>query len=233
MLFKRILRLLFPERCRCCGKLLVYPQEALCPACRSEYESAKKRLCAHCKRPYTECRCRPDEYSGAVAEYACLFKYRKDLLGGALILSLKRRKDREAAKILALDMAKLLKRRVLAGENTVVTYLPRGRSAVAETGTDQSYVLAKRTAKYAGMPFMKTLKRRRNTGKEQKELTKAERVSNADASFAFAGDHYKVAGKRVILVDDITTTGASCAACARILKENGARDVVVLTPGRA
>ncbi len=106
---------------------------------------------------------------------------------------------------------------------TVVTYCPRSPAKVRKIGTDQAERIARRLAARLELPFEPLFTRR--DGVEQKQLDVEERKSHAKHAYALRRGA-SVAVKRVILVDDIVTTGASMAACTQVLVDGGALSVV-------
>ncbi|MEZ5402582.1 MAG: ComF family protein [Bryobacteraceae bacterium] len=97
-------------------------------------------------------------------------------------------------------------------------------------GFNQAELLAAEVARRTGMPVAKILSR--ESRPVQAGLSSAERRRNAAGAFA-ARRLDAVAGSRVLLVDDVLTTGSTVAACARVLKRAGAVRVSVLTLARA
>ena len=85
-------------------------------------------------------------------------------------------------------------------------------------------MLAKSLAEKLEVPFITALKRV-GTAKKQRTLTPEERALNVKGKFEINCD---VSGKRLILIDDVVTTGSTVGECAKILKENGAKAVYVL-----
>ena len=227
-----IFSLLLPRKCRFCGKKLMKNDRALCPVCRGEYESAKRRVCQKCKRQYLECNCRAATVDRSIIRFVSLFRYKKNTPGGALILSLKDRRDKEALGLLAGDMAKALKRAGVMNENCAVTFVPRSPKAKREKGVDQSYELARRIGETLGLPLYKALKAESDR-QSQKELSFKERAERASHLYKPTKNCAALRGKRVILIDDVCTTGATVSSCAAALAAAGAADVVVLTAGRA
>jgi ComF family protein len=106
--------------------------------------------------------------------------------------------------------------------------VPLGRARERARGFNQAALLAERLARALGPPVRGWLARTRST-RPQSELGAAERRANVrDAFHARPG----VRGRHVIVVDDVLTTGATAAECARALREAGARVVGVLTVAR-
>ncbi|MCE5307024.1 MAG: ComF family protein [Acidobacteriales bacterium] len=98
-------------------------------------------------------------------------------------------------------------------------------------GFNQSYLLARELSRRTGIPVVGALRRKRSTA-SQASLSRAERRRNVRGAFEPRRDA-DVGGLRVLLVDDVLTTGATANACAAVLKRAGASCVTVLTLARA
>jgi len=98
-------------------------------------------------------------------------------------------------------------------------------------GFNQSELLAREVGERAGLPVAAAVRRLRHTP-PQAGLSGKERRKNVEGAFAIRRPD-RVRGKRVLLVDDVLTTGSTASACARALKEAGARYVAVLALARA
>lgn len=130
------------------------------------------------------------------------------------------------AKQLVLRLRPILRRENWTAENSLLTYCPRGRQKRLETGTDQSERIGKIVAKELGIPFVPLI--RRVGGQEQKMLGGTARAVNARGGFA-AARGADAAGKQVMLLDDIVTTGASMAACANVVWDVGAVRILAVS----
>jgi len=98
-------------------------------------------------------------------------------------------------------------------------------------GFNQSELLARAIARRYGMPVSPVLRRVRATA-VQAGLSHSARRANVEGAFRVRRG-VSLEGLRVLLVDDVMTTGATASACARALKQAGARYVAVLTLARA
>jgi ComF family protein len=108
---------------------------------------------------------------------------------------------------------------------TVISFLPRSAEARRKIGYDQAERLAKALAKSASLPYQPLFTRQRN-GLAQKMLRRSERVENVRGAFALRQEVY---GKRVVLVDDLVTTGAGMAEAAKLLYRADAADVIAVS----
>jgi predicted amidophosphoribosyltransferase len=114
-------------------------------------------------------------------------------------------------------------------ETWSVCAIPLHASRYHQRLYDQAELLASELAKCLGLPFIGALERTRAT-QRQVGLSEAARVANVDGAFRAVAN---VTGRRLLLVDDVFTTGSTARAAARALIEAGALEVVVVTVARA
>jgi ComF family protein len=100
-----------------------------------------------------------------------------------------------------------------------------------QRGFNQSELLAGAIARRRGIPAVRALRRVRPT-QTQAGLSNTERRKNVAAAFQARRAAGTLAGRRVLLIDDVMTTGSTAAACARVLKRAGVASVVLLTVAR-
>ncbi|HML46195.1 MAG TPA: double zinc ribbon domain-containing protein [Clostridia bacterium] len=228
-----LLDLLFPKDCVClgCGRLLVDDAERqLCSDCAEALRPLEGPRCPVCNAP-TEggglckaCVRLPD-----IARVPGSAPYAYADTAQALVHALKFQQVRIAAVPLALGMLEILPKDF---DNLVPVPLHRRRER--ERGFNQARLLCEALAERGGPPVLDALVRARAT-KPQSKLPEAERWKNLVGAFyepfTVLGDlaTQPVAGKRLILVDDVRTTGATTAACAEALYAGGCREVRVCT----
>jgi ComF family protein len=100
-----------------------------------------------------------------------------------------------------------------------------------ERGFNQSARVARLVARELGIPHMKHAIRRSPSSSPQALLTRSDREKNVSGHFAVC-DAKALRGRRILLIDDVLTTGYTASECARVLKEAGAASVVTLVCAR-
>ena len=138
-----------------------------------------------------------------------------------LVVGLKFRARPEAARILAAGLAEALRRTRVPGD--LVVPVPLSVRRRRRRGYDQARLLARATARALGLAVRPSALRRRRHTAPQSGLTPAARRRGPRG--AFLARRRAVAGRCVILVDDVLTSGATAWACARALRRSGARAV--------
>lgn len=236
---RTVSRMLFPRRCIGCGcPIDGNSGGAFCSRCLTQYMQARTCSCPSCGEALALCRC-VALGDGNVPLYS-LLPYRPAQINDTVSRLLLNRKTRlnPAAEDFLAEQISALCECVIAergGERAdwVLTYPPRSTKKRREVGHDQSEVLTKRLSSLTGIPMIVCLERVSGADTAQKSLGAAERAENAQESYVlsrrFAED---IRGKRVLLIDDIATTGATLSACASILTSAGAAAVIAVTGAR-
>ncbi len=228
------LDLVLPPRCLSCGAQVADPN-ALCSACWSELEFIADPICAACGRPLEHdagpggrcaaCLAQPPIYDRARA----VLRYGDDSRG--MILSFKHADRIDSASAFATWMARSGSQ--LLSEADVIAPVPLHYRRLVWRRYNQSALLALRLGKLADRPVVVDLLRRTRATPSQAGLGARERRRNvAGAILANPARHGSIKGRRVLLIDDVLTTGATVGACARALKRAGASAVDVLTLSR-
>ena len=206
--------------CRAClAKPEPLAAEYFCVQCRSPFLSRfpldDQGRCALCRRGVR----------GFDAAYSFGF-YEAELRG--LIHLFKYGRIRTLAKPLGKLLARALPRDQAFD---VIIPMPLHWRKRWQRGFNQSELLAREISRRIHTPVVNALRRVRNTS-AQAGLTSAKRRRNVSGAFQ-ARKRGAIDGKRVLLIDDVMTTGATAASCARALQRAGARQVILLTLARA
>ncbi len=231
--FKLWLRCLISgEKCIVCGEMNTHGEGLLCRECEDDLKRSHLLICPECNSFARDCLCASfimrNNNIDILIKYAFYDADMRDSALNRIIKRLKRIPDCLAfayfAAILSQPISQLATVRSYTKENTVVTHIPRSSKMIARDGHDQGEQFARAIAKRSGFRHV-TLLRRLKHGKQQKYLNVDERMENVKGMFA-AKNARSVAGKNVILADDLVTTGATVSEAARVLYEAGAVQVV-------
>ncbi len=231
---RRALDWLLPPLCLACRNP-VGDHGALCPACWSRVAFISAPVCDRLGTPLPF-DLGPGTLSPAAIAHPPVFDraraaFRFDDVGRALVHALKYGDRLEIAAPLAGWMARA-GRDVLADADAFIP-VPLHWTRLVRRRFNQSAELTRHLAALTGIanePLV--LKRPRRTA-HQVGLTRAQRTENVTGAFRVAEERKGwVRGKRLVLVDDVYTTGATIEACARVLRRAGAARVDVLTAAR-
>lgn len=110
-----------------------------------------------------------------------------------------------------------------------ITHVPIHKNRKKKRGFDQSELAAKKLAEITGLPYIPALARTVDTP-SQTHLSREERIRNVRGVFEMKAD---VRNKKMLLIDDVMTTGSTACECARVLMDNGAQRVHILVFARA
>lgn len=244
----RALDLLLPPRCLGCG-CLVDDQGALCPACWSGITFLSEPLCRRCGLPFAY-----DETGGTAPGFAdaprvagldcgaCLAApppferaravMRYDDGSRPLLLGFKHGDRTEAAGPYAAWMVR--GGRELLAEAEIVAPVPLHWRRLVARRYNQAALLARALARREDLRDVPDLLLRRRATPSQGRLTRGERQRNVAGAFAVNPRRAELLkGRRLLLVDDVMTTGATVAACSRAALKAGAAAVDVLVLARA
>jgi ComF family protein len=216
-----LLDLLAPPRCAACGG----GETALCLACEASIARLVPPLCARCGAPTAwpvercfECAGRRLSFRTARAAV------RYEGAARALVAAWKERGLRSLAKVAAELVLEVVPRPAASA----VVFVPGDADRTAWRGGNTAEALARGLSVGWELPLAATLERRGRVPR-QRGLTRPARRANAQGSFSARRE----SPARVVLVDDVYTTGATVAAAATELRRAGARSVDVVTLARA
>lgn len=211
----------FPNRCCVCGKV-IEPDELFCDYCRITVARVPDnilRLWSRCKnlRKIPTMKLHFDGYIGPY--------YHED--GGKdIVYNFKLGKRIELADIISSDMAVVFRKFYNNIDFDFLCGVPMRKFKVLCSEFDQVAVLCEELEKKLNIPYNPIIEQIK-TKKPQHTLSAKERFKNVKGIYAIE-PKCDIRGKTILLIDDISTTGASLNECAKILKKNGARKVYCL-----
>ncbi len=225
----------FPDDCRVCGEPLRHVSRIpVCPRCLDDHAPlTADYACIACRMPFVSrfpldedgkcamCRLGATgfdavysygSYDGALRKLVQLFKY-------------------DRVRPLAAHFGKLLAIALPREERfDVIVPMPLHWTRRWERGYNQAHLLAREISTRWNTP-VRTIVRRKRATQPQAGLTNSKRRLNVEGAFKMKPG-IRLDGMRVLLVDDVLTTGATASACARVLKRAGARQVTLLAVAR-
>lgn len=239
--------LVFPPYCEACDKILPAEREGasrwLCSMCLDKLPYLAPPYCKVCGLPFDgqisdEFRCgscrelklhfefavAPFHGTGTVRQLVHRFKYQRELHLRGLLgrLTAQAFRDRRLKDLSATDW--------------VLVPVPLHALRKWYRGFNQSWELCREVSRISGIPAVNGLRRVRYT-RSQAKLTRRDRLGNLSGSFALGRvERWRGAlkGKKVLLVDDVLTTGATTSECAKVLRrEGGVEKVVVISLARS
>ncbi|WP_018249202.1 ComF family protein [Orenia marismortui] len=222
---------------------LFYPDFPKCPVCQREFDHGKINLCDKClaqiefiKENYcVKCGklifsnqklcfdCKQNNhffakartvsvYEDGMKEYIKLFKYSK---------------YRNLKEPLGDLLTTYIKRFYNYKDFDYITYIPVHKTRLNERGFNQAYLLAKRVSANLSIPLISTLMRKEDTEKQSK-LSRRERLVNLQNKFEIKLKR-DLKNKKLLLIDDIYTTGSTVDEASKILLTEGVEDIKIIT----
>ena len=211
--------LFYPQRCVGCSRRA---SDVLCRGCFEALPRVEPPVCARCGAPTAfevygcdACRNVDFAFDGARAPL------RYEGVGEELVHALK---YRGYARVVEKVMAPLMAGSLEGEKYDGVVPVPLHRSRLARRGFNQAELMARAVAGRIGAPVSDKLRVVRRT-RDQVELSAGERRENVAGAFEARGS----LGGRILLVDDVFTTGATLSECAGVLRRAGADEVHALT----
>ena len=210
-----VLDLLFPPKCVFCGKVLDTGETGLCRRCQRELPWLTGGEAELTGEFFSLCAA-PLRYQDKVRDSIRRYKF----MG-----------RRGYYKVYGRLVAQCVHDH-LAGRYDLITWVPLSPRRKKDRGYDQSFLLASAAALELGEVAVETLRKERNTDPQSGITEDAQRRANVLGAYTPV-DKALVEGKRVLVIDDVVTTGSTLSECARILRTMGAADVVCAALARA
>lgn len=232
-LSENLLSLVFPISCEICGELLAFRNVGgLCPNCQKTLHLIPAPHCPKCGRFSseftTDCAvCRTERFHFDRVYGAVYYDgHAKDLLRAFKFA----RKTILVRPLLEL-LARFIQENNLSGAWDEIVAVPMHPVQRFERGFNQAHLLAQGASKIFGKPFLPETLVAKRPRLSQSRLGKAQRKENVKGRFSVR-QKADVLGKKLLLVDDILTTGETASQCAKALKDRGAVSVDVLVVAR-
>ncbi|MEW6214768.1 MAG: ComF family protein [Nitrospirota bacterium] len=227
-MISKLLNILYPAECPLCGSAPdVISYLPICASCWSMIKRYTGPSCSMCAMPFSS------EYSKACGQ--CLKKappflrvINYGLYEGVLAEAINQLKF-YGVKRLSKPLGRLLLSLDLPAMDGIVP-VPLSIKRLRERGFNQSLLIARVISKETRVPLLMDILLKKKETPPQIGLSAKERLSNLKGSFEVKED---IKGLRLLLVDDVMTTGATVTECSKQLMKAGAKEVIVLTLARS
>lgn len=227
-----LLNVILPPNCPVCGKKTAGEHD-LCSHCYTKIHFITKPYCQCCGRPY-EFKTFDELICGACLQKRPLFHkaraaFTYDDFSKKLILPFKHGRRTELAPFLVQLLIRV--GNDLIKEADVIIPVPLHRFRLMKRGYNQAALLAGLLAKKYRKHYAPDVLKRIKHTKSQGHLSPSARAKNLQGAFHIVHAS-KIKNKRILLIDDVMTSGATVNACTKILLKNGAKQVDILTLAR-
>lgn len=222
---ENLLNIIFTRRCAICGDVCDI-RSAICDRCVAEPNRINGKICMKCGLEKENCNCGNNRF--ILYESVCApFRY----MGAprSAISKLKFNHRKEMAIPLGEEMASCVRNRYKNYDFDLCTYMPCQESTLKERGYNQAELLARRMSKSLNIPCVPLIKKDFET-EAQHNLPLYLRTGNLAGALSFDDSVLSdISDTRILLCDDIKTSGNTLNECAKILLLNGAAEVRCVT----
>ncbi|HKL80733.1 MAG TPA: ComF family protein [Mobilitalea sp.] len=229
-----LLDILYPVRCPICQEIVLPKGNRICVPCRAKLKVISEPRCKKCGKPIELeekefCDdCERNNYHFLKGYSVWIY----DSVMKKSISDYKYHNKKENAKFYIQELLSLYRETILKLDPDVLVPVPIHKSKYRVRGYNQADILACGISKELGIPVLSHLLTRNRKTLPQKQLDNKERLSNLKKAFGYnfgEEQHFHGRIRRVLLVDDIYTTGSTIEACARVLSKQGIEQIYFIT----
>lgn len=224
---KLFLDMLYPRRCPVCHDIAVPGGSRICNVCREKLKPITGPRCFRCSKPLKREEqeyCKDCRKTRLFDQGIGIFPYGSVLQES--LFKLKYGKRQEYGSFYG-QIAAVYSREIIRNWGVeIIIPIPLHRKRMEKRGYNQAELIAEALGKTLCIPVDSRLMKRKVNTRPQKELDYRERKQNMKNAFFLKGENRY---RRILLVDDIYTTGSTIEAAAELLKRNGAENVFFLT----
>jgi ComF family protein len=229
-----LLDFVYPQHCAICKKYLRREEKDICEACWNSLVTLPDPFCPYCKSFVEEgdTECSFCKSAGKFSEDHKILLVRSlgrfDDYYRELIHRFKYGKKIPLGRRLGQRLGETINDDSIFLKFDFLIPVPLHKSRYRERGFNQSDILAEGISKVIGISVLKSVLKRKKNTKNQTNLSREQREENVRGAFVMT-EPEMINGKKIILVDDVITTGATLSECARMLKQTGAEKILGMT----
>jgi ComF family protein len=217
-LLTNIFDFFLPRTCPCCKTKLSAVEECICSNCLKKIRIAENNLL---RVEYQ----RDFKLKNSISDLASAFVFEKDKNMQILIHELKYNKRFQYGIFLGKQLAKLKRENFAKWNIDFIIPVPLHMLKLAERGYNQAYYISKGLSSRLNVPLKTKIIKRKKFTQSQTNLNRIEREENMAEAFAISKNNNSIAGKNILIVDDVITTGATTNECAKALLDSGAKKI--------
>lgn len=227
---KIIIDIIFPRRCPVCGEIVIPRGKLVCSSCSIKLKPIEEPRCKKCSKPIDsdekeychDCERKQYHYNKGYALWIYDSYMKKS------ISDYKFHGRREYSEYYVSEVIKKFGNDIQNIAPDILVPIPIHKSKLLQRGYNQADILAKGIGKELNIPVLSQLLQRDKKTLPQKQLDDKERLRNLEKAFSFCMKEKEKFGlpiQKVMLIDDIYTTGSTIEACTNILLQNGVEEV--------
>ncbi len=233
-MLESIVTILYPRRCPICGEIVKPRGQLVCPPCKLKLKPIEEPRCKKCSKPIEseereychDCETKNHHYSKGYAMWVYDSSMKKS------IADFKFHGRREYSDFYIDEIIKHYGNEIKSMAPEVLVPIPIHKSKLMQRGYNQADILAKGIGKKLNITVLSHLLQRDKKTLPQKLLNDKERLKNLEKAFTYSAEESNKILKpihKVMLIDDIYTTGSTIEACSNILLQNGIEEVYFLS----
>jgi len=221
IIFNKAIDFILPRFCTSCERKLGASESSLCNSCVEKLKYASnERIQSEFSRKFSD--------EKIIKDFGALFLFYENSVIQKLIHSLKYQQNYHIAKFISEILYDRLAVKISEWKADIIIPVPLHSVKRSERGYNQAEEIAGSISSLSGIPCnSKILKRSKYTG-SQTTLNLEERKRNISGAFSLKNKKC-IKGKRIVIVDDVITTGATVTECGMILKQNSAGEIFALS----
>lgn len=238
-MFQEMLDIIYPVRCPMCSEIVIPKGNRICSPCKEKLPYCVEPRCMKCGKPLeveekefcNDCERKSYHFDKGYA----VWQYNENMKHS--IAGFKYQSKKEYAKFYIDELVRLYENDIKRISPDAIIPIPIHRSKYLERGYNQADILARGIGKELKIPVISDLIIRNKKTLPQKKLSDIERLRNLSEAFQYndkVAANYKKRLTKILLVDDIYTTGSTIEACTNVLKSSGIFEVyfIVLCIGK-